>query len=581
MGRRRAVVVAVAAAASWLLLGGTALADDCSSPLDCSNTAWTVGGGAAVAGGIIAAAAAAGVLGPPKVDEVAAARIPEEDRERIIEDCRKELEPHRARVSAAFLRCAELAGALAGAANRAGASEVVAEELENRAEALVLAQRRGDRDWERILRDPSLRPRPSFDATFDLPADLTGAVGSHGVLAGVVQGGLGTVAGRRDTLRRAVDAAAAAAAGRGEPALTATQRMAAASRHAGRLRAAAAGARIVGSGLNVFGGVTSVAAIWNVDSTAEMARVTGIVTEQAAQARLATRRWLEWRAARRSDLERAKADYRREAEAYNRAIGTCPFVRVATDFDEELVRLDPGRDEGYSAREPVLERPAPAEPPEQGPSRCDDLHADLAAYEQDRAAFVARTDPSHARWRDEIQRWATRRADLRATIAAFETLRDTNRQAVERSRVNKIGATWAAGALPMFLAWAFPPVTVGIALATGAASLAAAVTSSSMSVDDAAAFLEGQYAQRVRHLRYLHGMADGEVGRLITLLGTDLRNLRTRHAHLVARYRQCSYRFGELGRPERPVAPPRRSTEGLTMQPPGTVRDLDHFGSAP
>ncbi|MCP3973585.1 MAG: hypothetical protein GY720_03740 [bacterium] len=47
----------------FLVIGtGAAVADDCSSPTDCSNTAWTVGGGAAVAGAIIAAAAATGLI---------------------------------------------------------------------------------------------------------------------------------------------------------------------------------------------------------------------------------------------------------------------------------------------------------------------------------------------------------------------------------------------------------------------------------------------------------------------------------------------------------------------------------------
>jgi hypothetical protein len=49
--------------AAWFVIGaGIATADDCSSPPDCSNTAWTVGGGAAVAGAIIAAAVASGLI---------------------------------------------------------------------------------------------------------------------------------------------------------------------------------------------------------------------------------------------------------------------------------------------------------------------------------------------------------------------------------------------------------------------------------------------------------------------------------------------------------------------------------------
>jgi len=56
VGRRLLLVVGAAVGLFFLAAPGVAYADDCSSPSDCSNTAWTVAGGAAVAAVIVGTA---------------------------------------------------------------------------------------------------------------------------------------------------------------------------------------------------------------------------------------------------------------------------------------------------------------------------------------------------------------------------------------------------------------------------------------------------------------------------------------------------------------------------------------------
>ncbi len=105
---RRLTVVAFLVIGFAVLAPLPASADDCSSPADCSNTAWTVGGGAAVAAGLIAAAAASGLLPSSPTSSGGGQLDPE---------CQQQLSDQLDVINDEFRYISELRGALEGAQN--------------------------------------------------------------------------------------------------------------------------------------------------------------------------------------------------------------------------------------------------------------------------------------------------------------------------------------------------------------------------------------------------------------------------------------------------------------------------------
>jgi len=550
-----------------VVLAGVAFADDCSSPSDCSNTAWTVGGGAAVAGGLAAAAAASGLLPGSPEGAAGADGTPNT----LSPECRQKLQGLLDRVNDQFAYVAELTTTLQGAVERGSARRMASsggtvgpDGLPLPGEADLTSAGAGAAETAASSFVPSAASIQQAQVAAANAQQHAARVAAQAVSRRALADGLeqllhtidtSTVEGARtfQSVARELVAAQTRARAAEEVRRQASRMAQAASSQADDLAAQLARFNPARAATNVARGLGALAALYSAYSTHQTitqfgSGLRGVATRGAlgAEQEILIGEFLRWRsfaAEVKARLDAALVDLNARMGAYNVAAVPCGAELLHADAHAILDRAmyDPGRVPVPAGAVPgrVID-PRPRELDEQGtPQDCTQYEAALQNY--DRIADSVKRD---------LERWQQRGADLSVTKSALDQLIRETAAALESSSTQFEVEHGTAGVVTVAAAIAglAGVITLGPALAIGAFTFFLA-SHADVSVRPEAEHLQNAvsaWRQERRWLDSRDGYIRGEVERLQRMVTTDLRQ---RHDELARLHARCAAAGGTASPP--------------------------------
>ena len=545
------VIALVAASGAFFATTGIARADDCSTPEDCSNTAWTVGGAAAAAAAVVAAAAAAGWLpgGHPE-------GLPEaEGGGRLSRECFIDLQQLARPVRATVQQIAELTVAMTGAGRmwidaqtRAAAAQYQAAQLAGGTIPASIA----------TPYTASMSSAIGEAATYGVHRATSSAAEAERVAAG-----LGRVA---ETFRGMGETADAARAARQASSYADDAR---------RLGEVATGPGRIATAMGIANIAAELYGQATYNGTEDKLRHAGQLVAQAEAARIETMRWKAFMGNLERRIEAQKAILLGQVQAYNARAAECNAVPLSEDLDafSRVTQEAAGQQApatGTQVAPPSILRRAPEPLPERDPyfTNCDPAfyQQQLELYRRDILNWERRS----ALW----MRWRQRETDLEITANAARLEVNKFEYELAKGLFNMrwlgtiSGATAAAAMIPLFS----PPgqlIFGGVSLLTGMAE-------TYLSPSGWQAVIVGRVSEQIRWLHNQLGYALQEQNRLRAYLNSLETNLRARRGTLRASYQSCN--GGEKGWEPVPELPDFYSPY---QQQPGQIRSVKDFAKWP
>lgn len=501
MSRCRRVAVAVGLALGFVLLlpAGPVHADDCSSPSDCSNTAWTVAGGAAVAAAIVGAAMAAGGRngqgsGGEECDEVAVLR---------------------SSIRGRYQRLAELAVLRKGALTSKARAE---------------AQLQAAKDWaERLAREEQIS---TTLASAGAAAGSTGAAYGAGRAAQLESAHL--------VQRRLHDLIPGAPPPSVSPPSIGSKFWAGAN-------------RLISAG----GALLTAAGHYFDRQHRDNVRTLGILQQTIIEKRAEVERWRSYADEQGDRIEAGFAELRSDIATFNadnEAHG-CGWSRLDVDQMRSLLDAPP---EATGAAGPVPQHILETEPPirrataeerreerERDRERfvCRTYDGDLAAWN----ALVAQLTPKLDEWDRELRRWAARGAAVQRVMAERGRIeRDLSRAIWGASGVAPGETALALGEGGLAIAGIFA-ATWPVALALGVGGILVGVARGNLAPSDAQMLVEGRLAAEMQFWTTRMAYIQAEITRLTTMRTEVLSELQRRRIRLDRTYDWCSQWWQDRG----------------------------------
>lgn len=536
----RVLLLAGGIAAVVVVWSDVATADDCSSPSDCANTAWTVGGGAAAAAAIAAAAAAAGwIPGDVQAREG-------HDLSELSPQCIEDLTFLRAEMQELTDRYADSSVAQDGALFEAQKTDLEAELIASR---LGFAQRVADAPPGTVeqagsygtqadiaggaIGEYSGRLTRQSSALTDMSSRLRGLAGQ------MQQAGTSTGAGAahsvdaaRRTLWRESMQIGHQMGRRGLPGVGRTLSTAATEHgipntrgmQQGLLRQAAeleelatrqsaratsitrsSLSRLAGNLGNVMGAYSIGSAV--MDQTGSLRRQSqlqgvGKLQSMLANKRAEAKRWRAYADEMEQRASRLRSLMSDAARRYNARVQRpdCPAEPMGRPVPPVSSRTPKER-----FRPPI--DPVPARVRRQVPmGRCDDLERRF----RQTLETLRRTEAENDRVRREYGRWAQRLADLDATVEAVVRLRNSAAVQHKTASEQEIRARGIAIGITA-MALIFPPSTLGVAAAMAVASIFFGMTASQCTPERALSLFLGRSREELVHLRHAQQRVSADV----------------------------------------------------------------------
>jgi hypothetical protein len=520
--RRLVGAVAAVALASFVLivftLAGTASADDCSSPPDCSNTAWTVGGAAAAAAAVAAAAAATGWLpGQPKA----------KGKDFKDPGCKQQLESLLALVKQANLEVAQLVTTREGAQRKARRAAAEASLITAKAEGM----------------SSQLDIAGTFQAgvsTGTLGADSFGTGTALGV-AGAEASAEGwstlarTGAQKVNELKRAPWFAKKLVEARLTKLKTLTKFLEESA------ESASFKAGILGAAGNAAGVVSL--ATTGYDQWASLERdpklhALGEVIGDAEVKAMEAQRWLSFQEELTGRIKDADQALKRAVDNYNFNAARCGAETIVKpSLDDMMSRMAPAA-AGQASVAPGSETAPPVVLPSEPkvddrttmPSDCDH-----SAYLRDYLHFPIldgdRRTSSH-----EMHRWEQRQADLEASISAVDdTLMRAELYFADCRTNAQIFGTLGAGATVFGFM-----VSAPAAIVLGITSVYCDIKGGAAAPPDAVGIEIGIMRQRLQFLKSRRAYVESERARLHMATLTHRSNIRDSVDRLKFMYSKCA-----------------------------------------
>lgn len=550
-GARLGLIAAAAAIAIFFASAGIAWADDCSTPADCSNTAWTVGGAAAAAAAVAAAAAAAGWLPGGETEGLPEGR----DGSQLSRECFIDLQFLADPIRATIQQISELTVAVSGAArmwidaqNRAAAAQYQASRLAGRTLAAPIAASRAANSASAIGEAAGLGVHHA----------TTAAAGAQRVSEG-----LSRAATQFGQMGEAAEAARAA--GHASTYADEAARLAGIGKGAGRL---ATGLGIANIAAELYGQVSY-------QSTEDRLWQAGQLITQSETARIEARRWKAFMDHTQRRIDALKPTLLSQVRAYNARAEECNAVPLSEDLDafgratQEAAGEQPRLEGEITAPASILRR-APEPLPERDPMY---TNCDPAFYQQEMALY--RNDLRDWQRRSDLWvRWQHRETDLEITANAAGI--EVNRLQYELAQglgnmrfLGTISGTTAAAAM-------IPFFTPAGQLIFGGVSLLAGMAETYMSPSAWQAVVLGKIEAQISWLRDQLGYAVSEQSRLRDFLNSLETNLRARRGSLRASYEAC--KGAEQGWEPVPDLPDFYSPY---QRQPGHIRSVKDFAKWP
>lgn len=482
---------------------GVARADDCSTPADCSNTAWTVGGAAAAAAAVVAAAAAAGWL-----------NLPEEapGAPRLSRECFIDLQILAGPVRATISQLADLSVALMGASrmwldaqNRAAAARYGAAQLAggqltfdivsySSTSSSGLGEMATGAGW-RVTKPAADAANRLGNAAAELP--LRGPGAQYGDLAA----------------RHAADYADEAARLGGLPTAVAT------------------GAGVVNVAAEAYGQYTY-------QNREDALRGAGQLQAQAEIAALEAQRWKAYMDEVKGRIDALRPTLQAQVEAYNARAQACNAVQLSGSFDALTHEMMGAASRQLPSPTPAV---APASVLDRGPQPLSErdrpqVNCDPGSY----ASQMQQYRDDLRQWNELAARyneWRQRAADLDVTFEAAQS---------ERARIEEVLADQL---LPYRAAGLISGTTAALAimpwfsplgqLIFGGISLFSGMAETYLSPSAWQTVLAGVLRERINWLLTRVQYNTGEQTRLRPSLETLEETLRVRRSALRASFREC------------------------------------------
>ncbi len=480
---------------------GIAHADDCSSPSDCSNTAWTVAGGAAVAAAIVGVAMGTRSEGGSGAEE-----------------CEDAAALH-ASISARFQRLADLAVLRRGAMLSKARAE---------------AQLRAAGEWAARLESSAQLPTTGAAIAASAGSATTKAAGE------LIEGTATSAIARQRLAALLADS----------------------SSHGGTLRAGAStGGRgamsTASSWFSRFGAIVSVAGqYFNYQHRDDM-RTLGILRQTMTQKQAEIERWTSAADEYGGKIDGGMQALRPAVDQFNKLNEQhgCGWSRLDLAQMQGLLDAPPAAVGAIGAvpqhileTEPPIRRATDEERAEE--RRRDRDRPVCSAYDADLAAWnslVGQMTPKLDKWDEELRHWAARGAAVRRVMAHRSEYERQVREAIWGVTGNALGERALAGADLGIAAAGLVVASAPAVVALGIAGIVVSVARGQMSPTDAQLIAEGKIAAEMQfwasRLMYIRA----EITRITQMRTEVLSELQRRRIRLDRTHAWCSPWWDDRG----------------------------------
>jgi hypothetical protein len=548
---RVTLIAAGVAIAVFFASAGVAWADDCSTPADCANTAWTVGGAAAAAAAVAGAAAAAGWLPGGETNGLPEGR----DGSRLSRECFIDLQLLSTPIKATIQQISELTVAVSGAArmwidaqNRAAAARYRASQLAGGTTAAPVAASRAANASSAI----------GESATLGVHHATTAASAAQRTSAG-----LSRAASQFGQMGEAAEAARAA--GHATTYADEATRLAGIGGRVGHL---VTGLGVANIAAELYGQISY-------QSTEDRLWQAGQLATQSDMARIEARRWKAFMEHTQRRIDALKPTLLAQVRAYNARAEECNAVPLSEDLDafsratQGAAGAQPSAAGEEIAPASILRR-APEPLPERDPMY---TNCDPAFYQQEMALF--KNDLRDWQRRSDLWvRWRQRETDLEITAnaARLEVNRLEYQLKADLGNMRALG-TISGGTAAAAMMPCFTPVGQ---LIFGGVSLLTGMAETYLSPSAWQAVILGKVEAQISWLQNQLGYSVSEQNRLRTHLNSLETNLRARRGSLRSSYRAC--KGAELGWEPVPDLPDFYSPY---QRQPGHIRSVKDFAKWP
>lgn len=556
--RRRIFLVLGVVVGLTLVTTGVASADDCSSPADCSNTAWTVGGASAAAAAIVGAAAAGGWLPNGPTSREGGFTEP---------DCYSDLHMLAEPIRGTVQQIAELETTLVGADRM----------------WLDAQQRATNLQWEAVNvadswgLDPVGAAGLGISASGPLATKLEQAAANHAATMQQYGGKLQNAAAdfRRIAGQTALEQGSDAAATFSQEARRSSRLAGEYLDEAAQTSERAGGLGRLGRGLSVVNILTTVyGQTIGAGRRSDALQNIGALTAQADFARMEAARWNSYRAELTHRIDALVGVLRGQIAAYNARAQECNAVPLSDDmerFTRTTISTAAQQLDAWQASEApasVLARaPEPLKEEDRPRVNCDGAAyaAELQAYKSDIERFEQTASDFKLR-RQQATDIELTRIQIQNNLTQIQY-----QLANETFWYRIVGMTSGSATAVTLLSFLSPPV----AMICGGISFVAGIAESQLSPSSAVTVLSGALQARIDWLRDRNGYNSREQVRLSNILDRLGSNMWQRRNSLWSSFRECG--GDQLGWERAPDVP--SMADAWAAPTGGQWRTLEEIGT--